>query len=158
MSDTEIERELRTVASQEEKLQFERFDATTAFEVGTRIKALAEKRAVAVAIDIQLHGWPLFFFSMPGTGPNNADWIRRKRNTVLRFHKSSHRVDLELQQKKTTLTERQGLSAADYVAAGGGFPIMLRGTGCVGAVTVSGLSRQEDHELVVEVLAGFLGQ
>ncbi|HUO44094.1 MAG TPA: heme-degrading domain-containing protein [Burkholderiales bacterium] len=149
--------ELKTIAQQEEQLQFERFDAATAFEIGTRIKTIAERRGVAVAIDVQLNGWPLFFYAMPGTTPNNADWIRRKRNTVLRFHKSSHRVDLELQQKKTTLAERQGLSTADYVAAGGGFPVILRGTGCVGAITVSGLSREEDHELIVEAITGFLG-
>ncbi len=154
----DIDAQLKIVALQEQRLQFDRFDANTAFDIGSRIKALAEQRKLAVAIDIQLSGWPLFYFSMPGTGPNNADWLRRKRNTVLRFHKSSHRVDLELQQKKTTLTERQGLSAADYVAAGGGFPIILKSTGCVGVIGVSGLSRQEDHELVVEAVAGFLGQ
>jgi uncharacterized protein (UPF0303 family) len=152
----DIEQQLKVVALQEERLQFEHFDAITAFTIGSRIKALAEQRKLAVAIDIQLSGWPLFYYSMPGTGPNNADWLRRKRNTVLRFHKSSHRVDLELQQKKTTLTERQGLNAADYVAAGGGFPIILKGTGCVGVIGVSGLSRQEDHELVVEAVAEFL--
>jgi len=158
MADTDLEQELKTIALQEEKLQFERFDATTAFDIGTRIKALAEKRGVAVAIDIQLHGWPLFYYAMPGTTPNNADWIRRKRNTVMRFHKSSYAIGLQMKQQKTTLAERYGVNPGDYVAAGGGFPLKLRDTGCVGTITVSGLSQKEDHELVVEVLAGFLGQ
>ncbi len=158
MADTDLEQELKSISLQEEKLQFERFDATTAFEIGTRIKALAEKRNVAVAIDIQLHGWPLFYCAMPGTTPNNADWIRRKRNLVMRFYKSSYAIGLQMKQQKTTLVERYGINPGDYVAAGGGFPIKLRGTGCVGTITVSGLSQQEDHELVVEVLAGFLGQ
>jgi len=155
MADTDLEQELKTVALQEEQLQFERFDAMAAFEIGTRIKALAEKRSVAVTIDIQLHGWPLFYFAMPGTTPNNADWIRRKRNTVLRFHKSSCAVGMQLRQQKTTLAERYGVNPGDYVAAGGGFPIRLRGTGCIGAITVSGLSQQEDHELITEALADF---
>ena len=155
MADTDLEQELKTVALQEEQLQFERFDAMAAFEIGTRIKTLAEKRSVAVTIDIQLHGWPLFYFAMPGTTPNNADWIRRKRNTVLRFHKSSCAVGMQLRQQKTTLAERYGVNPGDYVAAGGGFPIRLRGTGCIGAITVSGLSQQEDHELITEALADF---
>lgn len=158
MADTDSAHELKTIALQEEKLQFDSFDATAAFEVGARIKALATKRGVAVAIDIQLHDWPLFYFAMAGTTPNNADWVRRKRNVVRRFHRSSYAIGLQLKQQKTTLAERYGVNPGDYVAAGGGFPLKLRGTGCVGAVTVSGLSQQEDHELVVEVLEDFLGQ
>jgi uncharacterized protein (UPF0303 family) len=156
MVDTDLENELKTITLQEDKLQFERFDATTAFDIGTRIKEIAEKRNVAVTIDVQLHGWPLFYFAMPGTTPNNADWIRRKRNLVMRFHKSSYAIGLQLKQQKTTLAERYGVNPGDYVAAGGGFPIKLRGTGCVGTITVSGLSQKEDHQLVAEALADFL--
>jgi uncharacterized protein (UPF0303 family) len=157
MVDTDLENELKTITLQEDKLQFERFDATTAFDIGTRIKEFAEKRNVAVTIDVQLHGWPLFYFAMPGTTPNNADWIRRKRNLVMRFHKSSYAIGLQLKQQKITLVERYGVNPGDYVAAGGGFPIKLRGTGCVGTITVSGLSQKEDHQLVAEALADFLG-
>jgi uncharacterized protein (UPF0303 family) len=157
MADADLEQELKTISLQEDKLQFERFDATTAFDIGTRIKEIAEKHNVAVTIDVQLHGWPLFYFAMPGTTPNNADWIRRKRNVVMRFHKSSYAIGLQLKQQKTTLAERYGVNPGDYVAAGGGFPIKLRGTGCVGTITVSGLSQKEDHQLVAEALADFLG-
>jgi uncharacterized protein (UPF0303 family) len=157
MADIDLEQELKTIALQEDKLQFERFDATTAFDIGTRIKEIAEKHNVAVTIDVQLHGWPLFYFAMPGTTPNNADWIRRKRNLVMRFHKSSYAIGLQLKQQKTTLAERYGVNPGDYVAAGGGFPIKLHGTGCVGTITVSGLSQKEDHQLVAEALADFLG-
>src|SRR5208283_3288142 len=100
MADTDLERELKTIAQQEENLQFERFDAIMAFEIGTRMKTIAEKRNVAIAIDIQLHGWPLFYYAMPGTTPNNADWIRRKRNLVMRFHKSSYAIGLQMRQQK----------------------------------------------------------
>jgi uncharacterized protein (UPF0303 family) len=36
------------------------------------------------------------------------------------------------------------------------FPILVRGTGCVGTVAVSGLPALEDHQLVVETLEVFL--
>ena len=36
--------------------------------------------------------------------------------------------------------------------------LKLIGTGCVGTITVSGLPQRQDHELVVEALAGLLGQ
>ena len=150
--------DLERIALQEQRLQFERFDATTAWALGTRLKEAAEARGIAVAIDIQLHGQPLFFYAMPGTTPDNVDWIRRKRNVVMRFQRSSYAVGLQLQQRQTTLEKQFGVDTRDYAPHGGCFPLNLRGTGCIGTITVSGLPQRQDHELVVEVLAQLLGQ
>ena len=43
-----------------------------------------------------------------------------------------------------------GWLGADYAITGGSFPVRVRGVGVVAAVTASGLSSQEDHDLVVE--------
>jgi len=51
-----------------------------------------------------------------------------------------------------------GLSDADFAPHGGSFPINVRGTGCIGAVTVSGLPQREDHNMVVEALSALLGK
>ena len=153
-----IEQDLKRVARQEERLRFHGFDANTAWEVGTRLRKLAASRGLSVAIDIQVNGHQLFFSAMPGTTPNNIDWIRRKRNVVQHFHRSSYATGLELRQQKTTLAEKIGVSERDYAAHGGCFPIKLKGTGCVGTITVSGLPQRADHELIVEVLAELLEQ
>jgi uncharacterized protein (UPF0303 family) len=150
--------DLERIALQEQRLQFERFDATIAWMLGVRLKEAAEAHGFAVAIDIQLHGQPLFFYAMPGTTPDNVDWIRRKRNVVLRFQRSSYAVGLYLQKQQTTLEKNIGVDARDYAPHGGCFPLKLIGTGCIGTVTVSGLPQRQDHELVVEVLAALLGQ
>jgi uncharacterized protein (UPF0303 family) len=50
-----------------------------------------------------------------------------------------------------------GLPLRDYADHGGSFPISVKGVGCVGAVTVSGLPQREDHALVVQVLAQMCG-
>jgi uncharacterized protein (UPF0303 family) len=149
--------DIERIALQEQRLQFERFDATTAWTLGVRLKEAAEAHGVAVAIDIQLHGQPLFFYAMPGTTPDNVDWIRRKRNVVQRFQRSSYAVGLYHQQKGTTLEGQLGVDTRDYAPHGGCFPLKLIGTGCVGTITVSGLPQRQDHELVVEVLAALLG-
>ena len=47
---------------------------------------------LGIAIDIQLQGWPLFYHAMPGTTPDNADWVRRKRNVVYRYFRSSYAI------------------------------------------------------------------
>ncbi|HYF65383.1 MAG TPA: heme-degrading domain-containing protein [Herpetosiphonaceae bacterium] len=149
--------DLSRIQLQEERLQFERFDAATAWDLATRLKATAEERGLAVTIDIQLHGRPLFFYSLPGSGPDTVDWVRRKRNVVLRYHRSSYAIGLQLEKDGTTLTEQLGLDLRDYAPHGGCFPILLRGTGCVGTITVSGLPQRVDHELIIEALAGMLG-
>lgn len=153
-----IEQDLERLARQEEQLQFASFSANDAWVIGSRLRALAEARGLSVAIDIQASNQQLFFTAMPGTTPDNIDWIRRKRNVTLRFHRSSYAVGLHLQTQKTTLTEKLGLDLRDYAPHGGCFPIKLRDTGCIGTIIVSGLPQRADHELVVEALAEFLNQ
>jgi uncharacterized protein (UPF0303 family) len=48
------------------------------------------------------------------------------------------------------------LDPAVFAAHGGAFPILVRGTGCVGTVAVSGLPQRDDHRLVVDVLDAYL--
>lgn len=151
-----IEQDIERVALQEKRLQFESFDSRTAWEIGNRLKAKAEERGVYVAIDISLHGLPLFFYAMPGTTPSNCDWVRRKRNSVALMHHSSYGIGLSLERDKTTLDAKMGLPLRDYASHGGCFPIFVRNTGCVGTVTVSGLPQRDDHELVVSILADYL--
>jgi len=56
----------------------------------------------------------------------------------------------------TTFEEATSLRFPEYAAAGGGFPLIVRGTGPVGVVLVSGLPMEEDHALIVEALEAFL--
>jgi uncharacterized protein (UPF0303 family) len=151
-----IEQDIERVALQEKLLQFESFDSRAAWEIGTRLKAAAEERGVAVAIDISLFGFPLFYHAMPGTTPSNSDWVRRKKNSVAIMHTSSYGIGLSLARDQTTLEAKMGLSLRDHASHGGCFPIILRNTGCVGTITVSGLPQREDHNLVVAILANYL--
>jgi uncharacterized protein (UPF0303 family) len=151
-----IENDLEKIALQEKRLQFTEFNARVAWELGIALKAAAEKRGAAVAIDIQLHGHPLFSYGMPGTTPDNWEWIRRKRNVVMRYHRSSYAIGLKHKHAGTTLRSTTGLDLRDYSTHGGCFPVTLAGTGCVGTITVSGLPQREDHSLVVSVLQEYL--
>jgi uncharacterized protein (UPF0303 family) len=152
-----LDDDLARIALQEKTLQFERFDARTAWEIGTRLKALAEARGAAVAIDITVNGRTIFFYAFQGTTPDNAEWVRRKKNVVQRFFRSSYGLGLSLERSQTSLSTQQGLELRDFSTHGGSFPINLVGTGCIGAITVSGLPQRQDHAYVVEVLAGYLG-
>jgi uncharacterized protein (UPF0303 family) len=153
-----LSEDLERVALQERELQLPRMDAQTAWDLGLRLRTMAEERGLAVVIDVRRFGQPLFYTALEGTTPDNVEWVRRKNNVVARFHHSSYAIGLKLQAKGDNLTEQQGLSLADFATHGGAFPLAVAGTGLVGSVTVSGLPQRADHELVVEALCGLLGR
>ena len=76
----------------------------------------------------------------------------------MRFFRSSYALGLVLAQQQTSIEAKFGLDSADYATHGGSFPIFVKGTGCIGAVTVSGLPQREDHNMVVEALCRLLDQ
>ena len=152
-----IKKDLAKIAVQEERLQFQDFDADTAWKLGNRLKANAETRGVAVTIEIRVGKETIFFFAMQGAKPENADWARRKRNVVDMLWRSSYAVGLSLQEEQSSLEAKMGLPLRDYTAHGGSFPIRVVGVGTIGTVTVSGLPQRDDHAMLVEELAGMLG-
>ena len=151
-----LDEEIELLKQQEAALQFAVFNAEVAFELGCRMRAFAETAPKPVAIGIWMAGQTMFYAGTNGITPGNEDWLRRKRNTVLRFGKSSLLVGSELLKSGTTLEEKQGLPPADYAAHGGGFPVLLRGSGGVGAIVVSGLTQREDHAIVIAGLSASL--
>ncbi len=150
--------DLERVAEQERALRLPRLDAQVAWELGTRLRAMAEQRGLTLVIDVRRFGQPLFYAALDGTTPDNAEWVRRKSNVVARFHRSSYGMGLSLRAKGVTLLERYGLPALDYASDGGSFPLAVENAGVVGSVTVSGLPQRADHELVVEALCAMLGR
>ena len=105
-----IDQDLEMIALQEKRLQFKSFDSGKAWALGSALKAAAEKRHVAVVIDIQLNGHTLFSYAMRGTTPDNWDWIRRKRNVVLRYHCSSFAIGLSMRALKPPCRRSRVLS------------------------------------------------
>jgi uncharacterized protein (UPF0303 family) len=99
----------------------------------------------------------LFACTTIGATPGQADWVRRKRNTVRRFARSSYGVGRLLEKNGETMEARHALELKDYAAHGGGFPVWVNGVGCIGSVVVSGLPQRDDHQLVVSAIAELLG-
>jgi uncharacterized protein (UPF0303 family) len=150
-----VNEDLERVNLQERELQFDRMDEQLAWEIGTRLRSMAQERGLSVVIDVRRFGQPLFYTAMKGTTPDNVEWVRRKGNCVARFHHSSYGVGLNLRAKNDSL-EARGLPTADYASHGGSFSITVKNAGIIGSVTVSGLPQRADHELVVEALCGLL--
>jgi uncharacterized protein (UPF0303 family) len=153
-----LNEDLEKIAKQERALELPRLDAQTGWELGSRLRAMAAERRLAVVIDVRRFGLPLFYAAMEGTTPDNVEWVRRKSNVVARFHHSSYVAGLKEKMKNQTLAESQGLPVGDYATHGGSFPLRVAGAGVVGSATVSGLPQRADHELVIEALCAILGK
>ena len=149
---------LDALLADEQALQFPRFSTEVAWVLGSCLYQRGKAGNLPIAIEVSKNSQQLFFAALPGATPDNAEWIRRKRAVVQRFHHSSLYMAVDAEQKGRPFLQRFGLSEQDYVAAGGGFPIFVRGTGCIGAVAVSGLPQLEDHRLVTDALREVISQ
>ena len=152
-----VAEDLERVSLQERELQLPAFDEQFAWQLGSRLGAMAEERGLSIVVDMRRFGQPLFYTALKGTTPDNLEWVKRKSNVVARFHRSSYGVGLTMRSKNDSLQAR-GLPISDFAEHGGSFPIAVRGAGILGSVTVSGLPQRADHELVVEALCGLLGK
>ena len=154
----DLAEDIRRIALQEERLRFDAFGPHEAWEVGLALKAIGEAERLPIVIDIRLATMKLLAFALPGGAPDNFDWARRKRNVVFRFHRSSYAIGCKLALEGKTLADLGALPERDYAVHGGSVPILIKGTGCVGAVTVSGLPQRDDHRIVIEAMAKVLGR
>lgn len=148
---------LKTLLEQEMVLQFPAFDESTAWRLGSAIVAEATARSLPIAIDIRRGERQLFHASLPGASADNDQWIARKVRTVNRFGHSSFYIGRFLASLGKTISEKYYVSEMEFAAHGGAFPIIVKGTGMVGTVAVSGLPQEEDHRLVTECIAAVLG-
>jgi uncharacterized protein (UPF0303 family) len=149
---------LDALLAEEQELQFPSFSAGVAWTLGSHIYQRAKAGSLPIAIEVSRNGQQLFFAALAGATPHNAEWIRRKRAVVQRFHHSSLYMSVEAEVKGRPFLQRYGLSEQDYAAARGGFPIFVKDTGCVGAVVISGLPQLEDHRLVTESIRSIMAQ
>jgi uncharacterized protein (UPF0303 family) len=154
----ELEQLVHQVEEQQRLLQLDRFDNDDAWRLGSMLVDLARSRGLPVVVDVRRPGQVLFHVSLPGTVPDNDTWVERKSRVVHRFGAPSFLLGLQARLAGTTFAERTGLAEQEYAAHGGSFPLTVKGTGVVGAVTVSGLPQAEDHALVVEALTAFLAE
>lgn len=147
---------LDELRAQEDRLVFDAFDEDTAWQVGTALRDAALAAGLPVAVSVRRNGQRLFHAALPGACADNDGWLDRKCAVVDRYGQSSLRVGEQFRAGGSSFEESSRLDPARYAAHGGAFPVLVRGTGCVGTVAVSGLPQLADHALVVQVLTAHL--
>ncbi|THG29624.1 heme-degrading domain-containing protein [Naasia lichenicola] len=145
----------REIEAQQERLVFSGFDHDDAWRLGSILVERAGDKPVL--IDIRRPGLILFRAARTGSTPDNEEWVRRKTAGVFRFETSSMLLQLRFAALGTFPASIGWFDPAQIATAGGSFPIRVAGVGVVAAATVSGLSSEEDHRLVVDAISEFLG-
>lgn len=147
---------LDELESQERDLLLDAFDEADAWELGSALRSAALADRLPVAICVRRGAQRLFHAALPGASADNDGWLDRKCAVVERYGRSSLRVGEQFRVSGKTFESDSRLDPSRYAAHGGAFPIVVRGTGCIGSVAVSGLPQLDDHRLVVETLRAFL--
>ncbi|KAJ9476377.1 UPF0303 protein [Pseudozyma hubeiensis] len=161
---SQLQEQISLIQTQESSLVLSELHNDTAFTLGTLIRSnfltRFDPQTDGIVIHISLFSGHTLFSCAVGNpsklGADNWDWVRRKSNTVKRFGLSSFLVG---RQRLAKGKELDGLGA-DYAAHGGGFPIRIKDctAGPVGAIVVSGLKQEDDHQLIVDALQQLIAQ
>jgi uncharacterized protein (UPF0303 family) len=147
---------LEQLAAEEAELVLPRLTNDDGIALGLALLEAARADALPVVVDVRRGDQVLFHAALAGTAATNDAWVERKVRVVRLVGTSSLRAGAEAAASGSTFEARQRVDPLLYAAHGGAFPLVVRGAGLVGVVTVSGLPQVEDHRLVVRVLREFL--
>ena len=140
----------------EQELQFAKFNEAVAWQIGSQLVEQGRREKLPITIDITRGAHQLFHASLPGTSADNDEWVKRKVRLVYRFGHSSFYMGQLLKSKGKRIEDAYLISETEYAPHGGCFPVILKDTGVIGTITVSGLPQEEDHKLVVQTIRDFL--
>jgi len=107
--------------------------------------SLAEARAMKLSISIAIvdtSGFLVYFERMDGVPPITVEIAMRKARSALLVRASTEQVT-EFAKRTPGL-----LQIPDFIAVGGGYPIVYEGA-TVGAIAVSGGSGEEDGKIAM---------
>ena|SRR5258705_8334574 len=149
---------LKQLLQEEQELQFTKFNEATAWRIGGQLVEHGMQENLPVTIDITRGDHQLFHASLRGTSVDNDEWIKRKVRLVYRFGHSSFYIGQLLKSKGKRIEDAYLLSESLYAPHGGCFPVIVKDTGVIGTITLSGLAQEDDHKLVVQVIRDYLAQ
>lgn len=140
---------------EEETLEFPQFSREDAWNLGVLVSNNAAGYGVPAGVEVYQNGLLVFRRYPEGITRDHELWLRRKYRMVEYREMSSQRVQMLARQNGQTLKDWH-LDENEYCYWAGGFPIRVRGTGMVGAVCVSGLPGEGDHEVITDSIRQYL--
>ncbi len=142
----------------ETRFLFDSFDSAAAWRLGKLMVERALVDDAAVIIDIRRPGLILFRSAIAGTTAENEAWLERKARTVFRYETSTALLAARFEAQGVDAWTAGWFDTEQFAAAGGSFPVRVQGVGVVAAITVSGLTSDEDHAFVIQCLTEYVGR
>lgn len=137
-----------SLTEQEQNLIFSSFSRADALRLGTLINEASVDYPEPIATEITINGLVVYRYFQDGSRPDSELWLERKRNAVDLMQMGSLRFGCLLEETGESLESRK-LNADDYAPGGGGMPIILKDTGVIGSVCVSGEPNHLDDQAIV---------
>lgn len=141
-----------SLTAQEQELVFTSFSRADALRLGMLINEVSADYPEPIAVEITINGLVVYRYFQDGSMPDSELWLERKRNAVELMHMGSLRFGFWMEENGESLESRK-LNPDEYAPGGGGMPILLKGTGVIGSVCVSGEPNHlDDQSIVVKAL------
>ena len=149
--------DLEQLEREERELQLDRLTNDDALELGLALVEAAKADGAAVTIAIERGEQRLVPpRARRHLGATTTRGSPARTTSCARFGHSTLLLRTRAEQEGRTFEEQMLLDPREFAAHGGAFPLIVRGAGVVGTVTVSGLPQVDDHRLVVRVLREFV--
>lgn len=143
---------LKTIQTIEKEYTFDTFNANIAIEIGNRLVERAKKEKLPIVIDIATPSLTYYHVALEGATANNERFIARKKETVMRFFHSTWWVSYKVNHQSSSMHEKYGTNDRDFSILYGGWPILVSHLGVIGSICVSGLTQEEDNQLIMDAL------
>lgn len=146
---------------EEEELILRKLDIADAIAIGESAVRLARAKNLPVAIEVRIDEWVVFHVSLPGSKPENDQWIDRKARVVASDGHSSMYERVAAEEEgidELSWYAMNNLPEETHALHGGGYPLHVIGEGHCGTILVSGVPQVDDHKLAVAALRDFLGK
>ena len=144
------------LAEHETRFVLDSFDHQAAWRLGTLMVERGLRENAPIIIDIRRPSMVLFRSALAGTTAENEAWLERKARTALRFETSTALLAARFAAQGVDPRTAEWFDTERFAAAGGSFPLRVRGVGVVAAVTVSGLTSDEDHDFIIGSLTRYV--
>ena len=144
------------LVAHETRFVLDSFDHPAAWRLGTLMVERALREDAAIIVDIRKPSMVLFRSALAGTTAENEAWLERKARTVFRFETSTALLAARFAAQGVDPLTAEWFDTKRFTNAGGSFPLRVRGVGVVAAVTVSGLTSDEDHDFVIDSLTQYV--
>lgn len=142
---------------QEQELRLPALRNEEAIKIGQLASELGIKRKLPIAIEVKIGDWIIYHASLPGSSPENDQWIERKAAVVELKHHSTMYERIVAEESGVNWHKENNLQDETHAIHGGAIPL-ITDEGFKGILIVSGLPQVEDHLFAVEILTEFLAR